>query len=430
MPTATTKPRIIIIGAGMAGLAAANHLQANQFEVTILEARNRIGGRIWVDHSLGVALGRGAAWIHGTDHNPITTLAKNYQVPFAAVDFKKICVRDAHGLAIPTDAYQRFNQRIEQQLQKAKAFALQEKKDISLANALSKFFDISQLSDLEKIFFERKKIYFENYLGAGFDQLSAQHFDQEETLSGDNCILSDSYEAIIKGLAAPCHILHEQVVKEIKQTPTSVEISTNRDHFRADAVIVTVPLGVLKKETIVFSPALPIAKQEAIKRIGMGVFDITAIKFPRQFWSNDCHAMFLSDINKNPMVTFFNFANFVNAPILVAYTGGDTATRLEQYDDTSLLSMVMSSLNKLYGDIPAPEKYFRTSWASDPFSYGSYSYPAVGVRSEDYDALAAPIDRIYFAGEATCRRFPATTHGAYFTGIREAEKIIKWAENN
>ena len=66
----------------------------------------------------------------------------------------------------------------------------------------------------------------------------------------------------------------------------------------------------------------------------------------------------------------------------------------------------------------------RTQWASDPFAGGSYSYVPVGATGEEYDALAEPVgSRLFFAGEATSRDYHATVHGAYLSGLREAERI-------
>jgi monoamine oxidase len=87
----------------------------------------------------------------------------------------------------------------------------------------------------------------------------------------------------------------------------------------------------------------------------------------------------------------------------------------------------MATLRRIYGEeIPEPEAWLITRWAHDPFAYGSYSYTPVGASSEDYEALAEPVeDRLFFAGEATYRERPATVHGAYLSGIREAKRIAE-----
>ncbi len=87
----------------------------------------------------------------------------------------------------------------------------------------------------------------------------------------------------------------------------------------------------------------------------------------------------------------------------------------------------MTVLRRLFGRaIPHPDAWLITRWRNDPFARGSYSYVPVGATPEDFDALAAPVaDRLFFAGEATHRRCYATVHGAYLTGQREAERILK-----
>ncbi len=88
----TNRKKIIIIGAGIAGLAACTRLQEYGFDVTILEARNRCGGRVRIDHTLGVPVGLGAGWIHGVDNNPITQLVCAYLIISHDYFFCKNCV--------------------------------------------------------------------------------------------------------------------------------------------------------------------------------------------------------------------------------------------------------------------------------------------------------------------------------------------------
>jgi monoamine oxidase len=87
----------------------------------------------------------------------------------------------------------------------------------------------------------------------------------------------------------------------------------------------------------------------------------------------------------------------------------------------------MASFRKIFGStVPEPEAVVQTRWGSDPYSYGSYSYISVGAKTEYYDTLARPIDnRVFFAGEATHRSYPGTVHGAYLSGIREANRVVK-----
>jgi monoamine oxidase len=117
--------------------------------------------------------------------------------------------------------------------------------------------------------------------------------------------------------------------------------------------------------------------------------------------------------------------HFIKEPILIGYSGGDNARRLETYSDKAVIDIIMRDFKKLFGhDIPAPTDYVNTRWSHNPFSYGSYSYLKTGSSPTDYDVMAQSVsDRLFFAGEATSSKYPATTHGAYLSGIREAKKI-------
>lgn len=423
-----TPKSILIIGAGIAGLAACTKCQSQGFNVKILEARNYIGGRICTDHSLGIPMGRGAAWIHGIDNNPIAELAKKFNAKIAPVQWSEFMIFDRNAHLIPHEVIEKFDAKFNVFLEKAKEFAFQQYEDISLAEALSKIIENESFSQTEMDLFTRKRLSFEGYVGANMEVLSARNWDQEKTWPGDNCFVISSYQSIIEGLAKDCPIELNTVVTEIHQRENDVKIVTNHSIFYADAVIVTVPLGVLKKQTIRFHPALPAEKQKAIDVLGMGLLNITALKFPKAFWPKEPQALFFTGcFDPSSVSVFFNLYHFIEQPILIGYNGGDKGHRLEKLSDDELIKNTMTQLKKIYGDdIPSPDAYINTRWSEDPFSLGSYTHLAVGGSQRTYAALAEPIDnQIFFAGEATNSDYPATTHGAYLTGHREAERIIK-----
>jgi monoamine oxidase len=183
---------------------------------------------------------------------------------------------------------------------------------------------------------------------------------------------------------------------------------------------------VLKKNDLVFNPPLPDYKQKAIQRLEMGLFNITAIKFPKPFWPTENHAMFFTQFDTSSIPVFFNLHHFISQPILVGFSGGKRARELENLTDAQLIEKTMHNFKKVFGaELPPPESYVNTRWSHDIFSYGSYSYIPTGASGDDYEAIAKPVlDRLFFAGEATSSKHAATTHGAYLSGIREAEKIL------
>ncbi len=420
-----TPEKIIIIGAGMAGLSACHKLMEYGFSVTILEARDRIGGRIVTNHALGMPIGGGASWIHGIDGNPVAALANLCNVRMTTMDQEQFCYYDHQGNFISVQEKENFNQRFDGWLEQARQLAYQSEKDISLAQALTAIIPFAQLSAREKALFETKLMYFEGYIGEDYELLSARHWDAEQPWPGKNCFLIDSYEPIINYLKQDCDIQLNQVVKEINVSSDQVEIKTQDSSFHADAVLVTVPLGVLKNNDIQFNPPLPDDKQQAIHRTAMGVLNVTAIKFPHGFWPKKSQAFFYTQFDYLSVPFFFNLHSFAEQPILMGYSGGQRARELEKFSDDELMEKILRNFRMVYGDhLAEPDAFMNTRWASDPFSRGSYSYLPVGASSEDMDALAKPVgDRLFFAGEATHAKHPATTHGALLSGIREAEKI-------
>ena len=111
----------------------------------------------------------------------------------------------------------------------------------------------------------------------------------------------------------------------------------------------------------------------------------------------------------------------------MGYSGGKTARQLESDTDEQVIDKMMRNFQAVFGaNLPKPESYVNTRWSHDPYTQGSYSYYKTGSSQADRNALAEPVtNRLFFAGEATSLRHPATTHGAYLSGLREAENIKK-----
>lgn len=368
---------------------------------------------------MGVTLGKGANWLHGLKANPLVD--KVQQPIFTLEKLQSLSFDENHAL-IPKNIIDNFNQEFEALLEKASIEANKKDQDISLFDAMKLYIPEEWNSSQKYFLFQRKLRFFENYIGANAEYLSAKYWDEE---SGEvrHGVVRDAYKNLIHEMVKPCHIKLNTVVQKISYA-NQVKISTNQGYFEADAVIVTVPLGVLKNNNIIFEPALPPTKLEAIQRLGMGNFDIIAMEFAKPFWPYDVGAMYISHSSVCSM--FFNIGYFLNKPILLGYVGGDTALKMEKENDNAIIKKLMNAFEKFAKkDLDPPLKYFITRWGSDPWSLGAYSYLPIHATPHDRKLLAEPIsNKVYFAGEATSMDHPATTHGAYLSGLRAAKQVL------
>ena len=182
----------------------------------------------------------------------------------------------------------------------------------------------------------------------------------------------------------------------------------------------------MKANSIQFIPNLPTAKQNAIQKIGMNCVNKFLLTWNTSFW-DDVQYISYTPENRDKFNYFVNVKKFhptVNALMTFAYA--DYARQTETMTDTQIIDEIMIHLKDIYGNsIPNPISLLRTKWQNNENSFGAYSYTAVGTEMKHFDDLAEEInDKVFFAGEHTEADYFSTVHGAYLSGIREADKII------
>jgi monoamine oxidase len=278
---------------------------------------------------------------------------------------------------------------------------------------------------------------------APLSALSAKNWNQDEDyggFGGPHCMVVGGYDQAFKQLASLLDVRLGTPVASVKVRDglESVEVVTESgESFWCDAVVVTVPLGVLKAGTIAFEPALPSWKQEAIHRLGFGDLNKVILQFPEVFWDDSVDffgaAKGASAVDRGFCFMWWNFHRFAKAPILAALVSGESATAAETTSDEELKAGAMDVLRALHPGVEVPEPVACTvsRWASEKYTRGSYSYVAVGADGTDYDKLAIPVSRrILFAGEHTIKEHPDTVGGAMLSGLREAARAIEILEND
>ncbi len=427
MPARAASASVIVIGAGMAGLAAARELRANGFGAVVLEGRERVGGRIHTDRSLGPAIDRGASWIHGLDKNPITKLADQFGVTTARTNYLNADLYDTDGRTVGDAKVGKGDDAFATLLKRAKKIGADFDRDISVADALHRAIEETAPSAAQQHIFQWFIADTEVDYAAGLDEISIQAFNEDNGFGGGDALFPGGYDQIVRGLAMGLDIRVNTAVSRIAYGDDGVRVTTDRGDFSADYAIVTVPLGVLKAGAIAFAPALPERKQEAIRNMAMGVLNKVALAFPRAFWPTEDD--FINYIGATPgeWPEFVNLAHYTGDPILIALTGGAFARSLESRADAEIAADAARVLRTLFKTTaPEPTGVLVTRWSRDPFAFGSYSHLPVGATVDDYAALARPVgDQLFFAGEATVGDYPATVQGAFLSGIRAAGRIAK-----
>jgi monoamine oxidase len=428
--------RVIVIGAGIAGLAAAKALAERNDEVVILEARNRIGGRCHTVEGIDM----GAHWIHGTEGNPLTNLARQLAVDTLFVGGDSSYTGGWESMALFTEKGSPFTpaqklqsillaDQIWDELDHVRRKQL-DQPDISLRDALARVFAQRTLSDAERALVDwHMALLARDDCAAGVENLSFLWWDEgyEVYGYGDSAFM-EGYSALISALAQSLDVRLEHVVTAVSynDATTGVEVITDRGAFQGDCVIITLPLGVLKAEKVQFNPPLPEQKRAAIQRLGMGHLGKIVVWFDEPFWSRDQYVFgYCASAVADSPTTLLNLWKTHRIPALVVMVGGARGAELEQSEETNVRDWVKTLLHTVFGEqAREPLRITRTHWAHDPYALGAYSYIAVGATPADMDALAEPVaGRLFFAGEATNSHHWAAAHGAYTSGLREAARI-------
>jgi monoamine oxidase len=342
--------RVIVVGAGVSGLTAARDLTEAGYDVTVVEGRDRLGGRIHTVDDLGPPLDLGASWIHGVRGNPITELADGTEIPRSPTD------SDNGWLYLPDgeratgrqeaaiyDQYTELLAAVEGPRERREA-------DISLGRAMERVVRRRGWSEAEQVAVGYAvSVTIEHEYAGGVDELSLFWWDAGKGFPGGDVLLPETGYAWLPILLADgLDVRRGEPVELIERGADGVRVRTTTGEGRADHVVVTVPLGVLQRGTITFEPALPARTQQAIARLGMGLLDKLWLRFPRVFWDRDVDLFGYVSTEHGRWNEWYDLWHHTGEPILIGFNAADYARRLEPQSDAEIVADAMSVLRTIY----------------------------------------------------------------------------------
>ncbi len=387
----------LIIGAGVAGLTAARELRAKGQKVLILEARERIGGRVETDTTtFSKPFDVGAHWLHQDEpgQNPLARWAEKNGIVHLPETSQQQTWPEGQGSALKAQMKKQEELWLDSQGDRP----LSELPSVKGRWASEARHQLSALS-----------------LGVELQQASSQDFRSMVGESADRTVPA-GMAAIVDKLAEGSEVRLNAPVSAVEWGSKGCWVTTPQGRLEADRVLVTLPVGVLKKGKVAFAPALPEWKQKAISHLDMGNLKKVALEFAPGSLAKAQSDSFLQIEGEKSLFCL----RPEGTDMVVALAGGPFSAQFTTRE-------AVAQLDKVYGPGLADKLVAsrETNWERDPWAEGSYS----AARPGHYQAraqLAKPVeDRLYFAGEACHKEWATTVAGAYLSGQQAARQILE-----
>ena len=336
---------VVVVGGGAAGLAAARSLTDLGHTVVLVEARDRLGGRVHTTTLRGTPVDLGASWVHGVDGNPLTELAEQRGVPLSPFDGESIIARNSSGAVESGDALDAAYERLERLVDDVEPGR-------SIGSVIEEALDTLTPAEQRLLrYVVASEIEHEAAIDAS--RLDTGFLLEGTGFGGLDALVPSGYWQMLSQLTSGVDIRTGTVVERIAvdaaegtTTPVMVEM-VRGDALAADHVLVTVPLGVLKAETITFDPPLPDDKVSAIGRLGSGVLDKVVLRFDEPFWDGTA---FVGHIGTEPgrFLEWLNLEPVTGEPIIVGFNVGSIAEQLASRSDQIVVAEAVDILHSMY----------------------------------------------------------------------------------
>ncbi len=408
--------RVLVLGAGAAGLGAARALRAEGVDVTVLEARDRVGGRAWTVDGAGVPVDLGATWLHGTDGNPLVDVADFAGFGLIASDPAAAVLLGAGG---PLDeeavdaAFARYDRLL------AELVRLRDRlgPGASVADGLAVAGPEAADEAVRLLLHAELEV-----TGAGdLDRLALATLLAGARLPGDDVLVLEGLGTVVASLADDADVRLGEVVQHVEDGPGGVRVTTSAGVHEAGRAIVALPLGVLAAGDVAFDPPLPTAVLDALSAVDPGALTTVAVRLDEPLAPEGTEfASLAADVG-----TWAVLDDALEAPVLVGWAVGAAAERLAADDATVVAEALGALAAALGGRVPAPRWSAVARWGDDPFARGGRSFVPAGVDPSVRAVLGGAVsERLLLAGEACSTQWPGTVHGALASGEREAQRCI------
>ena len=425
--THINRGKVIIVGAGMAGISAANRLRMQGWQVVLLEASNRVGGRIRTDREWGFPIELGANWIHNAFHrgNPLKEKADQLGIQYQKTNYNSARLYRQNGSSVSDIGLALRYTKLEKHLIR---YAQTHSEYNSVEDVIHDAFKEKSLSQKDRLILDSViSEGFRTALGEDLDKADGPYYVKFKTDSPNekDYLVLNGFDHLPKQESQKLPIRLNCRVSEIDDTGKKVTVQTDQGPYEGDYVIVTTSLGVLKSGAIRFTKRLSDAKEEAITSLGMANFNKVFFRFANRFWSDNKHYHIFQTEMQSEFGIFLNYHRYSGHPIWVAETSGESSRQLLSDTESKIREKWLNVFHRAFPNKEVDiEEIKCTHWEGDQYAKGAFCYVPVGASEKSFEAMSLPEGRVRFAGEATIAKHHGYVHGAMLSGIREADRII------